>query len=79
MYCEEIDVGEEVPRQVVSGIREYYPISELEGRRVLVVCNLKEAKLQGVLSFGMVLASKNPGSGQPTLELVAPPGDAAVG
>jgi methionine--tRNA ligase beta chain len=41
LYCEEIDVGEETPRQIASGLRLHYSEEEMLGHRVLVVANLK--------------------------------------
>ncbi len=52
-----IDVGEPEPRQVVAGIALAYPPEQLVGRRVVVVVNLAPAKIMGVESRGMVLAS----------------------
>jgi hypothetical protein len=77
LFCEEIDVGEGVPRQIASGLREHYSLEEMQGRKVIVVCNLKEAKLQGFISYGMVLAAKNVDTGK--VELLSPPVDAVVG
>ena len=72
LWCESIDVGEEKERQIASGLREYYKTKEdMEGRMVVVVCNLKSRKLGGFPSNGMVLAVKK----GDTCELVeAPPG-----
>ena len=59
LFCEEIDVGEEDgPRQIASGLREHYTLDEMQDRKVLVVCNLKAAKIVGFNSNGMVLAAK---------------------
>ena len=59
LFCEEIDVGEESgPRQIVSGLRDHYTLEEMQDRKVLVVCNLKAAKIAGINSNGMVLAAK---------------------
>jgi methionyl-tRNA synthetase len=55
----EIDVGK--PRQVVAGIAQHYEPSDLIGKQVIVVVNLKPAKLMGVESRGMVLAAKSDG------------------
>ncbi len=55
----EIDVGE--PRQVVAGIAQHYEPGDLIGKQVIVVVNLKPAKLMGVESHGMVLAAKSDG------------------
>lgn len=59
LFCEEIDVGEEGgPRQIASGLRDHYTLEEMQDRKVLVVCNLKAAKIVGFSSNGMVLAAK---------------------
>jgi methionyl-tRNA synthetase len=44
----------------VSGIREFYQPHELVGRDIIVICNLKPAKLRGVVSNGMLLAAESP-------------------
>lgn len=55
LYVEEIDLGEPSgPRQVVSGLVKFVPEERMAGRRVLVVCNLKPAKMRDVMSYGMV-------------------------
>lgn len=78
LYCEDIDVGEEMPRAVASGLRQYYTLEEMQGRKVIVVCNLKESKLQGFISCGMVLAAKTTGDNA-RIVLLDPPSDAVVG
>ena len=55
----QVDVGEETPRQIVAGIREFYSADALVGSQVCVVANLKSAKLMGLLSEGMLLAAKD--------------------
>ena len=52
-----IDLGESKPRQILSGIAKYYEPSELVGRQVCVVANLKPAKLMGLVSEGMILSA----------------------
>jgi methionyl-tRNA synthetase len=52
-----VDIGEDQPRPVVAGIAQHYKPDELIGKRVLLVANLKPAKLRGEESRGMVLAS----------------------
>lgn len=59
LYCEEIDVGEGAPRAIASGLREHLTLEEMQGRLVLVVCNLKPARLAQFVSNGMVLAAKD--------------------
>lgn len=41
LYCEEIDVGEESPRLIASGLVPHYSLEEMQGRTVVVMCNLK--------------------------------------
>jgi glutamyl-tRNA synthetase len=77
LYCEEIDVGEDQPRQIASGLRPYLSASDLEGRMVLVLCNLKERKLAGFPSHGMVLCASN--EDHTVVKLVSVPVDAKIG
>ena len=55
----QVDVGEEHPRQILAGIKEFYSADELVGTQACVVANLKPAKLMGMLSEGMLLAAKD--------------------
>ena len=55
----QVDIGEEEPRQVVAGIKEWYSAESLLGTQVCVVANLKPAKLMGMKSEGMLLAAKD--------------------
>lgn len=57
LYVEEIDVGEEVPRTVVSGLAQFIPVEEVQDKNVIILCNLKPAKMRGVESQGMVLCA----------------------
>ena len=52
-----MDVGEEVNRQVIAGIKEWYSVQSLLGTQVCVVANLKPAKLMGMKSEGMILTA----------------------
>lgn len=54
-----VDVGENEPRQIVAGIREYYTPESLINTQVCVVANLKPATIKGLLSQGMLLAAKD--------------------
>ena len=54
-----VDIGDGTPRQVVAGIKGPYQASELIGKQVVVVTNLKPATLRGVESQGMVLAAQD--------------------
>lgn len=57
LYVEKIDLGEALPRTIVSGLAKYVPIEQMENRLVAVLCNLKPAKMRGVESQGMVLCA----------------------
>jgi len=54
-----VDVGEDEPRQVIAGIKEFYNPADLLDTQVCVVANLKPAKIMGMLSQGMLLAAKD--------------------
>jgi len=77
LYCEEIDVGEDEPRQIASGLRPYMNAEDMEGRLVLVLCNLKARKMLGFPSHGMVLCASN--EDHTDVKFVNPPVDAKVG
>ena len=80
LYCEEIDVGEDAPRQIASGLVPHYSLEQMQERRVLVMCNLKAKNLVGFKSHGMVCcAAKEGDDGSETVEFVEPPEGAAVG
>jgi len=55
----QVDLGEDSPRQVVAGIKEFYSPTDLLNTQVCVVANLKPAKLMGMMSEGMLLAAKD--------------------
>ena len=63
----EVKVGDE-RRTIVAGIARYYSPEELVGKKVIIVANLKPAKLRGIVSQGMVLAAVD----DDTLSLVTP-------
>jgi methionyl-tRNA synthetase len=52
----EVDIGTE-KRQIVAGVAEAYPSETLIGKRIIVVANLKPARIRGVESQGMLLAA----------------------
>ena len=71
----QIDLGELGKRQIVAGIAQYYSPEELVGRLIIVVANLKPAKLMGIESRGMLLAAKKDGQ----LRLLTVSGDIEPG
>ena len=58
LLCSQVRIGSQV-KQIVSGIRKYYAPEEMVGKKVMVLVNLKPAKLAGVLSEGMLLCAEN--------------------
>ncbi|KAL6867594.1 hypothetical protein ACP4OV_015618 [Aristida adscensionis] len=77
LYVEEIDVGEQAPRTVVSGLVKFIPLEEMQNQKVCVLCNLKPVAMRGIKSHAMVLAASN--EDHTKVELVEPPASAAVG
>ncbi|KAG8192508.1 hypothetical protein JTE90_018030 [Oedothorax gibbosus] len=69
LYVEEIDVGEDKPRTVVSGLVKFVPLEEMQNRMVVVLCNLKPAKMRGVTSEAMVMCA----STAEKVEILSPP------
>lgn len=55
LYVVNVDLGTE-KRQLIAGLREHYKIDELKGKKIIVVANLKHAKIRGIESQGMLLA-----------------------
>ena len=68
LLCSRVKIGKEV-KQIVSGIRAHYTAEEMVGKKVMVLVNLKPAKLAGVLSEGMLLCAED---AEGNLALVTP-------
>ena len=80
LYCEEIDVGEDEPRPIASGLVPFYSLEQMQDRRVIVVANLLPRKLVGFKSNGMVLCASTVGiDGKELVEFIDPPASAAAG
>ncbi|KAH8825306.1 hypothetical protein DL96DRAFT_1670455 [Flagelloscypha sp. PMI_526] len=79
LYIEQIDIGEEAPRTVVSGLVKYVPIEEMQGKYLIAVCNLKPATMRGVKSFAMVLCATSPDGKDAGVEICNPPPNAKPG
>uniref|UniRef100_A0A915HK07 Methionine--tRNA ligase, cytoplasmic n=1 Tax=Romanomermis culicivorax TaxID=13658 RepID=A0A915HK07_ROMCU len=82
LYVETIDVGEEKPRTVISGLVNHvplvefiFPIFQMQNRPVLLLCNLKPQKMRGIESQGMVLCASTPQK----VEILNPPPGAVPG
>ncbi|KAG5148379.1 hypothetical protein JHK82_015260 [Glycine max] len=77
LLVEEIDVGEDKVRQVVSGLAKYCNPDELTNRRVVLITNVKPGKLRDVMSQGLVLCASDEG---PTIvEPLLPPEGSQIG
>jgi methionyl-tRNA synthetase len=58
LLCSQVKIGSQV-RQIVSGIKAHYSAEEMVGKKVMVVTNLKPAKLAGIMSEGMILCAED--------------------
>ncbi len=75
LLCSQVRVGTEV-KQIVSGIKAHYSAEEMVGKKVMVLVNLKPAKLAGVLSEGMLLCAED---AEGRLALMTPEKDMPAG
>ncbi|KFQ12368.1 Aminoacyl tRNA synthase complex-interacting multifunctional protein 1, partial [Leptosomus discolor] len=75
LYVEEVDVGEASPRTVVSGLVKHVPLDQMQNRMAILLCNLKPAKMRGVVSQAMVMCASSPEK----VEILAPPPGAVPG
>lgn len=77
LYVEKIDLGEEQPRTVVSGLVDYIDVDKFQNKLVVVLCNLKPSKLRGVLSEAMVMCASDKENNK--VELLEPPASSVPG
>ena len=78
LYVETIDLGENKPRQIVSGLAKYYKdSSQLLNKKVIVFSNLKYSKFKGIESQGMVMCSTDKSSGN--VRILQPSHDSIIG
>ena len=75
LLCSQVKIGSQV-KQIVSGIKAHYTPEEMVGKKVMVLVNLKPAKLAGVLSEGMLLCAENADG---NLSLMVPEKDMPAG
>ena len=75
LLCSQVKIGSQT-KQIVSGIKKYYTPEEMVGKKVMVLVNLKPAKLAGVLSEGMLLCAED---AEGNLALVTPEKDMPAG
>ncbi len=58
LLCSQVKIGNQV-KQIISGIKQYYKAEEMVGKKVMVLVNLKPAKLAGLMSEGMLLCAED--------------------
>lgn len=75
LYLEQIECGEDKPRTVISGLVKHVPLEEMQNRMVVILCNLKPAKMRGIVSEAMVMCASTPEK----VEILAPPAGAVPG
>ncbi|XP_069023949.1 aminoacyl tRNA synthase complex-interacting multifunctional protein 1a [Embiotoca jacksoni] len=75
LYVEQVDVGETSPRTVVSGLVKHIPLDQMQNRMAILMCNLKPAKMRGVVSQAMVMCASSPDK----VEILDPPSGAVPG
>jgi len=75
LYVEEVDVGEEKARTVISGLVRFVPEEEMQDRMAIILCNLKPSKMRGIMSEAMVMCASTPDK----VEILAPPAGARPG
>ncbi|XP_074128941.1 aminoacyl tRNA synthase complex-interacting multifunctional protein 1 isoform X2 [Sminthopsis crassicaudata] len=75
LYVEEVDVGEKAPRTVVSGLVKYVSLDQMQNRMVILLCNLKPAKMRGVVSQAMLMCASSPEK----VEILDPPSGTVPG
>ena len=79
LFLMKVDIGGGTPRQIVAGLRAYYTKDQLIGRKIILVSNLKAAKLRGYMSEGMMLAADDGAIGGASVQLLRPSKDLPVG
>lgn len=65
IYKLTVDIGEENPRTILAGVKEFLKPQDLEGKNIVVIVNLEPKEVRGVLSEGMLLAAEV--DGKPTI------------
>lgn len=77
LYCEDVDVGDGRIRHVVTGVRLFVPIEQMENRRCVCFVNIKPSKVRGELSESMLFAASN--DDHTAVEMLDPPEGTPIG
>nr|XP_029132013.1 aminoacyl tRNA synthase complex-interacting multifunctional protein 1-like [Labrus bergylta] len=75
VYVQQVDVGEASHRTVVSSLAKHTPLDQMQNRLVVLLCNLKPAKIKGVLSQALIICASSPDK----VEILDPPSGAVPG
>ncbi|ESO83836.1 hypothetical protein LOTGIDRAFT_132539 [Lottia gigantea] len=75
LYVEDVDIGEEKIRTIVSGLVKHVPLDQMQDRLAVFMCNLKPAKMRGILSEGMIMCASCPEK----VEILVPPPGVVIG
>ncbi|KAK3100721.1 hypothetical protein FSP39_024249 [Pinctada imbricata] len=75
LYVESVDLGEGRNRTVVSGLVKFVPLEQMQDRVAVFMCNLKPAKMRGVLSEAMIMCASTPEK----VEILIPPAGSQIG
>lgn len=77
LYCEDVDIGNGEVKHVVTSVRKYYTLEQLQDRRVVVFTNMHPAKMRGETSEAMLFGGSTPDPD--VCELLDPPPDSPIG
>ena len=76
LYKLTVDLGEEKPRTILAGVKQFLKTKDLKNKNIVVVANLEPKEVRGVTSEGMLLAAEDE-NGKPTL--ISPTGKVPPG
>lgn len=60
LYLETVELGEDRPRTILSGLVKHIPIEQMRNKKAVFLCNLKPAKMRGIMSEGMIMCASTP-------------------
>lgn len=75
LYVEDVNLGEERNRTIISGLVKHIPLEQMQDRLAIFLTNLKPAKMRGILSEGMIMCASTPEK----VEIIEPPPGAEIG
>lgn len=75
LFIETVEFGEERPRTILSGLTKHYTEDQMKDRTAIFLCNLKPAKMRGIVSEGMIMCASTPEK----VEIITPPEGSVIG